>query len=210
MLGNTSPPPSPRLPNSVVAVVSVFEMDEDMRYFEEDLEDRAFVSHSEEIVDSSLVNQEKDESQQGVLDQMQGVFRMLSLVQEEQSSIGSIEKIVIEQTQLKKLCNKLQPSSYKSLANVDYHALDKVTLNLVGIYGNKELIACVLFDKRLFDQETFDQILLSTNDKNKLHENVCWFPSGIYLALTENTISETGGLSASGFAFFLARGFNLE
>ncbi|KAJ3081987.1 hypothetical protein HDU99_003979 [Rhizoclosmatium hyalinum] len=132
---------------------------------------------------------------------MRNVYRMLSLVQE-QSSIGSVEKIVIEQNQFQTLCNKLVPGSYKSLAQVDYKALDSASLNLVGIYGNKEMIAQLMFEKGLFDQETLDKLLLSTNDKSKFSENIYWFASGIYLAFTESRTTEGGGVSLSGFAFF--------
>ncbi|ORY29073.1 hypothetical protein BCR33DRAFT_745387 [Rhizoclosmatium globosum] len=64
------------------------------------------------------------------------------------------------------------------------------------------MIAQLMFEKGLFDQETLDKLLLSTNDKSKFSENIYWFASGIYLAFTESRTTEGGGVSLSGFAFF--------
>ncbi|KAJ3082282.1 hypothetical protein HDU99_003140 [Rhizoclosmatium hyalinum] len=142
-----------------------------------------------------------DVQQQDLLPNMSNVYRMLSLVQEH-SSNGSVEKIVIDQQQFKLLCDRLVPGSYKSLAQVDYKALDSTQLNLVGIYGNKEMIANLLFEKGLLNEDTLQQLQVSTNDKTKYHENVKWFASGIYLAFIGSGETESGKPSLSGFAFY--------
>ncbi|KAJ3073522.1 hypothetical protein HDU98_001323 [Podochytrium sp. JEL0797] len=191
------------LPSPQLAGFKDVEMGEDDRFdfflsSEHMPADRMDVDPSESVTPEANL----EPAQQDVLDEMKGVFRMLSLVQE-QSSIGSIEKIVIEQSQFKKLCNKLSPNSYKSLASVDYRALDNATLNLVGIYGNREMIARLMYEKGLFGPETLDKLLLSTNDKTKINENIYWFASGIYVALTETMRDpDSGKMTMSGFGFF--------
>ncbi|KAJ3289280.1 hypothetical protein HDU79_004189 [Rhizoclosmatium sp. JEL0117] len=207
---SSSLPGSPALPPTVIPRKSIegtdLVLEEDTRHFSAGAD---HAMHLEPSIESDTLVPQPFEAepetttrvQQDILASMRNVYRMLSLVQE-QSSIGSVEKIVIEQNQFQTLCNKLVPGSYKSLAQVDYKALDSASLNLVGIYGNKEMIAQLMFEKGLFDQETLDKLLLSTNDKSKFSENIYWFASGIYLAFTESRTTEGGGAPLSGFAFF--------
>ncbi|CAE6414187.1 unnamed protein product [Rhizoctonia solani] len=74
-----------------------------------------------------------------ILDRIPNLFRLLDLV-EDRSSGGIVEKIVIDQKSLSRVINILQPGSYKSVSNIDFKALDNLTIKPIGVYGNQHEI----------------------------------------------------------------------
>ncbi|CUA71759.1 Cadherin-23 [Rhizoctonia solani] len=63
-------------------------------------------------------------------------FRLLDIV-EDRSCGGIVEKIVIDQQSLSKFINLLQPGSYKSVSNIDFNALDELSIKPIGVYGSQ-------------------------------------------------------------------------
>jgi hypothetical protein len=64
-----------------------------------------------------------------------------------------VDKIIISKECLEKLCNDLDPSSFKSIYDINYTKLNSKSLRLIGCYGNRILIAKFLFNKNLIDQQ---------------------------------------------------------
>jgi hypothetical protein len=64
-----------------------------------------------------------------------------------------VNKIIISKKCLKRLCTELVPSSFKTISEINYAELNKASFNLVGCYGNYELIARLLLNKKIIDQK---------------------------------------------------------
>ena len=65
-----------------------------------------------------------------------------------------MDKIVIDEHGAKAFVNGILPGAYKSVSSVDFEALDKHRLQLIGIYGSKTEIARFLLASGNIDQET--------------------------------------------------------
>ncbi|CAG8818408.1 24410_t:CDS:2, partial [Cetraspora pellucida] len=81
------------------------------------------------------------------------LYRLLDLCKDDGSD-GRIDKIIISTESLKRLCNDLEPNSFKSISNIDYTKLNHTKLKLIGCYGNHVLIAKLLLENQIIDQST--------------------------------------------------------
>ncbi|CAJ0745662.1 24557_t:CDS:2, partial [Entrophospora sp. SA101] len=102
---------------------------------------------------------------QDLLDYIPGLYLLLDLKKDEGSN------------GLEKLCNELVPKIFKSVSNINYKKLNKVSFNLVGCYGNSELIAKLLLIKKIINQKVCD-LLVSSNKTGSPS-----LRSGIYLLI---------------------------
>jgi hypothetical protein len=64
-----------------------------------------------------------------------------------------VDKILISKEYLKKLCNDMVPSSFKSISEINYTELNSISFRLIGCYGNRNLIAKLLLNKNIIDQQ---------------------------------------------------------
>ncbi|CAG8494394.1 3991_t:CDS:2 [Acaulospora morrowiae] len=111
------------------------------------------------------------------------LYRLLDLCKDTGSIGYSVDKIIISQEFLRKLCNDMVPNSFKSISEVNYASLNSRSLGLVGIYGNRETIARYLLQKNAIDEKIHD--LLTTNDDENSESMRSHLKPGIYL-LVEN------------------------
>ncbi|CAJ0860021.1 15726_t:CDS:10, partial [Entrophospora sp. SA101] len=114
--------------------------------------------------------------EQDLLDYIPGLYLLLSLEKDEGSN-GLVNKTIISKESLEKLCNELVPKSFKSVSNINYSKLNRVSFNLVGCYGNYELIARLLLTKKIINQRVYDLLVSSNKSENPS------LRSGIYLLI---------------------------
>ncbi|CAG8529874.1 17251_t:CDS:10, partial [Acaulospora morrowiae] len=111
------------------------------------------------------------------------LYRLLDLSNDEGSN-GLVDKIIISKESLKEFCNKMVPSSFKSISDINYSALDSVPVNLVGCYGNHVLIAKLLYKEHIIDEKIYNLLVnshyLESPTKN---ENRPSLSPGIYLLM---------------------------
>ena len=69
------------------------------------------------------------------------VSRSLPVYQTIAHTTHLVDKIVIDEAGVKPFVNNLQTGAYKTLSSVDFAALDRERLELVGVYGSKSEIA---------------------------------------------------------------------
>ncbi|KAG8993098.1 hypothetical protein FRB94_011064 [Tulasnella sp. JGI-2019a] len=112
-----------------------------------------------------------------LLPNIKGMFRLLDLYSE-QGSGGLVDKIIIAQDSLKSLVNSLSPGAYTSITKINFAALDRVSINAVGLYGSKSELVRVLRETGAVDEETANLLLLSDDDRKA---SQCSLRSGIYL-----------------------------
>src|ERR1044071_9745636 len=67
--------------------------------------------------------------------------------------VSPVNKIIISKDSLKKLCNDMIPLSFKSISEINYTKLNSISFRLIGCYGNYTLIARLLLDKEIIDQQ---------------------------------------------------------
>ncbi|CUA74500.1 hypothetical protein RSOLAG22IIIB_11257 [Rhizoctonia solani] len=130
-----------------------------------------------------------------ILDQIPNLFRLLDLV-EDRSSGGIVEKIVIDQKSLSKIINILQPGSYKSVSNIDFKALDKMTIKPIGVYGNRHEILKYLQEVGCLDHKS-EQLIFKRGPKG---EESSALRSGLYLTMSQDSIPR--GSSKAGYIFY--------
>ncbi|CAB4409781.1 unnamed protein product [Rhizophagus irregularis] len=65
-------------------------------------------------------------------------------------------KIIISKDSLKKLCNDIAPLSFKSISEIDYTKLNSTSFRLIGCYGNHILIAKLLLNGDIINQQLYD------------------------------------------------------
>ncbi|CAE6534558.1 unnamed protein product, partial [Rhizoctonia solani] len=130
-----------------------------------------------------------------ILDQIPNLFRLLDLV-EDRSSGGIVEKIVIDQKSLSKVINILQPGSYKSVSNIDFKALDNLTIKPIGVYGNQIEILHYLQEVGCLDHGS-EHLLFKRNSKG---EQSSALRSGLYLTMSRDSKSQ--GASKAGYIFY--------
>jgi hypothetical protein len=63
------------------------------------------------------------------------------------------DKIIISKDSLKKLCNDIAPLSFKSISEIDYTKLNSTSFRLIGCYGNHILIAKLLLNGAIINQQ---------------------------------------------------------
>ncbi|CAE6468546.1 unnamed protein product [Rhizoctonia solani] len=130
-----------------------------------------------------------------VLDRIPNLFRLLDLV-EDRSSGGIVEKIVIDQKSLSKVINILQPGSYKSVSNIDFKALDNLTIKPIGVYGNQHEILNYLEEVGCLDRGS-EQLIFKRDSKG---EQSSALRSGLYLTMSRDSMSQ--GSSKTGYIFY--------
>ena len=74
-----------------------------------------------------------------------------------------MDKAIIYPLDLRNLCNALAPESYHSIADIRFEKLGKEHLDLVGCYGNRELILKLLLQSNCIDQDRL--VLVACIDK---------------------------------------------
>ncbi|ORY42725.1 hypothetical protein BCR33DRAFT_680193 [Rhizoclosmatium globosum] len=106
----------------------------------------------------------------------------LLLLTREQASNGSVAKIVICQADIERLSNDLVPGSYTSLSKIDFKVLNNISLALVGVYGNKAMIAKYLKAKGLVSESVYET-MISGKTKGIVGRNAAesCLESGLYL-----------------------------
>ncbi|RHZ89869.1 hypothetical protein Glove_9g267 [Diversispora epigaea] len=75
-------------------------------------------------------------------------------------SNGLVDKIIISQSDVKKLCNDMIPGSFKSISKINYEKLNSCHIHLIGVYGQNSLIAKLLLDKGIVDEKTYKSLLM--------------------------------------------------
>ncbi|CAG8627351.1 10440_t:CDS:2, partial [Ambispora gerdemannii] len=108
-----------------------------------------------------------------------GLYRLLDLCKDEGSN-GLVDKIIISQQHVKRLCNGLVPRSFKSISKIDYKKLNSKNIRLVGCYGRNEMIAKFLLNKAIIDQAKYELLIASASSNNTYGTNTTLRP-GIYL-----------------------------
>ncbi|CAG8481869.1 692_t:CDS:10 [Paraglomus occultum] len=64
------------------------------------------------------------------------LYKLAELYMDEDSA----QNIVIQPSDLKKICNLLAPGSYHSVSDIGFEQLARVPIRLIGCYGNREVI----------------------------------------------------------------------
>ncbi|CAB5384280.1 unnamed protein product [Rhizophagus irregularis] len=93
------------------------------------------------------------------------LYRLLDLRNDEGSN-GIVDKIIISKEYLRKLCNDMVPSSFKSISEINYTELNSISFRLIGCYGNRNLIAKFLLNRNIIDQKLYDSLTTSRNMVN--------------------------------------------
>ena len=65
-----------------------------------------------------------------------------------------MDKIIIAQDSLRDFVNTLSPGAYSSMTKVNFHALDKLVVKPMGIYGTKTEIVRFLLTTGVIDKPT--------------------------------------------------------
>ncbi|CAB4410518.1 unnamed protein product [Rhizophagus irregularis] len=131
----------------------------------------AIRSHKNNSIDSNEFGKDLAEC-------IPGLYRLLDLNKVDGSS-SSVDRITISKDSLKKLCNNIIPSSFKSISEIDYEKLNSISFRLIGCYGNHFLIAKFLLNKKIIDQKIYD-LLITSDNKNKSS-----LRPGIYLLVVD-------------------------
>ncbi|EJD48573.1 hypothetical protein AURDEDRAFT_183459 [Auricularia subglabra TFB-10046 SS5] len=114
-----------------------------------------------------------------LLPRVKGMYRFLDIVSE-QASGGLVDNIVIDQDGFKAFANAVCPGAYSSLTKVDFSALDKTQLELVGIYGSKGEIARFLSSIGHASEQTA-ALLTKPIDPMAAVQTTPYLRSGLYI-----------------------------
>ncbi|CAB4446571.1 unnamed protein product [Rhizophagus irregularis] len=119
-----------------------------------------------DMTTSSQANYNEDSSD--LANRINGLYRLLDLCNDDGSS-GIVDKIIISKEYLGKLCNDMVQSSFKSISEINYSELNSISFRLIGCYGNRILIAKLLLNKNIIDQQLYKLFTtsVSINDTNK-------------------------------------------
>src|SRR5688500_10065636 len=71
------------------------------------------------------------------------------------SMISLINKIIIHKKSLKKLCIDMIIFSFKSISDINYMKLNSISFRLIGCYNNHTLIARLLLNKKIINQQMY-------------------------------------------------------
>ncbi|KAJ3218698.1 hypothetical protein HDU67_004480 [Dinochytrium kinnereticum] len=94
---------------------------------------------------------EKDCTESTLLSKFPGLYKLLEIYRDS-GTCGLVDKIIISQPSLRKLCNDLFRGSYRSVSNINISALESLKLRFVGVYGSRVSIATFLFTKGAISQ----------------------------------------------------------
>ncbi|KAJ3194505.1 hypothetical protein HK101_002568 [Irineochytrium annulatum] len=95
-----------------------------------------------------------------VMDKVPGLYRLLEIYKDSGSG-GLVDKVILCQEHLKKLCNDVSPESYRSVSNIDFGVLSNFRLSFVGVYGNRPSVLAYLLKQNAITRESFDMLLAS-------------------------------------------------
>ncbi|PKY47220.1 hypothetical protein RhiirA4_543827 [Rhizophagus irregularis] len=95
-------------------------------------------------------------------------------------------KIIISKDSLKKLCNDIAPLSFKSISEIDYTKLNSTSFRLIGCYGNHILIAKLLLNGDIINQQLYDLLNASVSMNNT---NTPSLRPGIYLLIVNTDLA---------------------
>ncbi|PKC68807.1 hypothetical protein RhiirA1_456805 [Rhizophagus irregularis] len=107
-----------------------------------------------------------------------GLYRLLDLCKDDGSN-GLVDKIIISKDSLKKLCNDMVPYSFKSISDINFTKLNSISFRLVGCYGNHTLIAKLLLNKNIINQQIHDLLIVPQSSTNNANQSS--LRPGIYL-----------------------------
>ncbi|PKK57603.1 hypothetical protein RhiirC2_858154 [Rhizophagus irregularis] len=96
------------------------------------------------------------------------------------------DKIIISKDSLKKLCNDIAPLSFKSISEIDYTKLNSTSFRLIGCYGNHILIAKLLLNGDIINQQLYDLLNASVSMNNT---NTPSLRPGIYLLIVNTDLA---------------------
>ncbi|CAG8548283.1 10484_t:CDS:10 [Ambispora gerdemannii] len=118
----------------------------------------------EDTAENSTDHHQNSKSKQApdLCDDIPGLYRLLDLCMDEGSN-GLVDKIIISDQHVKRLCNELVPNSFKSISKIDYKKLNSKRVHLIGCYGRNEMIAKFLLNKNIIDQTNYELLISSTN-----------------------------------------------
>ncbi|CAB4420461.1 unnamed protein product [Rhizophagus irregularis] len=117
---------------------------------------------------TSLQQIKHNEISNDLVDNIIGLYRLLDLCNDDDSN-GIVDKIIISKEQLRKLCNDMVPSSFKSISEINYTKLNSISIRLIGCYGNRNLIAKLMLNRNIINQQIYDLLTatVSIDDINK-------------------------------------------
>ncbi|CAG8596959.1 1626_t:CDS:2, partial [Paraglomus brasilianum] len=107
------------------------------------------------------------------------LYRLIEL-RSDTSTTGTVDKAIIHPIDLGNLCNALAPESYHSIADIRFEKLGKEHLDLVGCYGNRELILKLLLQSNCIDQDRYDELVKSERDSDSVRTSNS-LTTGLYL-----------------------------
>ncbi|KAG9024251.1 hypothetical protein FRB95_011739 [Tulasnella sp. JGI-2019a] len=111
-----------------------------------------------------------------------GLFRLLDLYSEESSS-GLVDKIIIAEDSLKSLINVLAPGAHRSITKIDFAALDRIQIKVIGIYGSKTELVKFFCKIGIISDNVAKLLLLSDEIRGPSQSEL---RSGIYLLVPPN------------------------
>ncbi|GES75141.1 hypothetical protein GLOIN_2v1781568 [Rhizophagus clarus] len=124
---------------------------------------------------STTSSQQTNEVFNDLADNIDGLYRLLDLCNDD-SSNGTVDKIIISKEHLRRLCNNMVPSSFKSISEINYKELNSISFRLIGCYGNCNLIAKFLLSRDIINKQTYDLLTASASIEPSLRP-------GIYLLM---------------------------
>ncbi|GBB83179.1 hypothetical protein RclHR1_00010061 [Rhizophagus clarus] len=99
----------------------------------------------------TMSSRQADEVSNDLADNISNLYRLLDLCNDDGSN-GIVDKIIISKEHLRRLCNDMVPSSFKSISEINYTELNSKSFRLIGCYGNRNLIAKLLLNNDMIDQ----------------------------------------------------------
>ncbi|CAG8543055.1 1278_t:CDS:2, partial [Acaulospora morrowiae] len=110
-------------------------------------------------------------------------YRLLDFYVDTGSTGLAVEKIIVSQEFLKKLCNDMVPGSFESISKVNYASLNTKSLGFIGIYGRCEVIAKYLLQKNVIDKEIYNLLVKPQISDNNTEIIEPHLKPGIYLLI---------------------------
>ncbi|CAI2198795.1 6231_t:CDS:2, partial [Funneliformis geosporum] len=100
------------------------------------------------------MNELKSNNEDDFVNFLPGFYRLLDLCK-----YDKIDKISLSKEGLEQLCNNFISDSYQSISEIDYNKLNSKSLQLIGCYGNHNLIAKLLLNQEKIDQRLYEMMI---------------------------------------------------
>ncbi|KAG8713472.1 hypothetical protein FRC09_018672 [Ceratobasidium sp. 395] len=147
-----------------------------------------------EMAATQILSEEPQEvldiREQDVFEQVPNLFRLLDLV-DEQGSGGIVEKTIIDQASLHRLLDAVQPGSYGSVSNINFKALDTLSIRATGLYGIRSEIVNYLSGAGCLSDNA---VTLLSREATSTIASPPVLRSGLYLILRPEADSEGSNL----------------